>query len=163
MEFKEYTIGEFDTEEQKKFRKEVGEWLDKNITSELIQGTNELRVTAYIPGAREFAEKLGTKGWLCPEWPKEYGGAGLPAGYRSIIAEEISKRVLFGPGFLGGLTGGVAGPVITAHGTPEQKKEWLPKIAAGAGFALGVGRPARLRSLVQLPGGVRLARGHSGE
>ena len=33
MDFKEYTIGEFDTEEQKKFRKEVGEWLDKNISS----------------------------------------------------------------------------------------------------------------------------------
>jgi 3-oxocholest-4-en-26-oyl-CoA dehydrogenase alpha subunit len=141
MEFKEYTIGEFDTEEQKKFRKEVGEWLDKNITSELIQGTNELRVTAYIPGAREFAEKLGTKGWLCPEWPKEYGGAGLPAGHRSIVAEEISKRVLFGPGFLGGLTGGVAGPVIVEHGTPEQKKEWMPKIAAGAQFALGYTEP----------------------
>jgi len=102
MEFKEYKIGEYDTEEQKKLRKEVGEWLDKNITPELIQGTNEIRTTAYIPGAHEFAIKLGAKGWLVPEWPKEYGGAGLPAGSRSIIAEEIASRVLFGPGFLGG-------------------------------------------------------------
>jgi alkylation response protein AidB-like acyl-CoA dehydrogenase len=141
MDFKEYTIGEYDTEEQKKFRKEVGEWLDKNISPELIKGTNELRVTAYIPGQHEFAIKLGTKGWLVPEWPKEYGGAGLPAGYRSIVAEEISTRVLFGPGFLGGLTGGVGGPVIMEHGTPEQKKEWLPKIAAGVQFALGYTEP----------------------
>ena len=102
MDFKEYTIGEYDTEEQKKFRKEVGEWLDKNISPELIKGTNELRVTAYIPGQHEFAVKLGTKGWLVPEWPKEYGGAGLPAGYRSIVAEEISTRVLLGPVFWGG-------------------------------------------------------------
>ncbi len=141
MEFKEYTIGEFDTEEQKKFRKEVGEWMDKNVTPELIKGTNELRVTAYIPGAQEFAQRLGSKGWLCPEWPKEYGGAGLPAGSRSIIVEEISKRVLFGVGFMGGLTGGVAGPVIMLHGTEEQKKEWLPKIAAGVSFALGYTEP----------------------
>ena len=141
MEFKEYKIGEYDTEEQKKFRKEVGEWLDKNITSELIKGTNEIRVTAYIPGQHEFAVKLGEKGWLCPEWPKEYGGAGLPAGYRSIIAEEIGQRVVFGPGFLGGLTGGVQGPTIMSAGTPEQKKEWLPKIAAGALFALGYTEP----------------------
>ncbi|MGP8079407.1 MAG: acyl-CoA dehydrogenase family protein [Dehalococcoidales bacterium] len=141
MEFKEYVIGEFDTEEQKKLRKEAGEWLDKNISPELIQGTNDIRVTAYIPGAHEFAVKLGTKGWLVPEWPKEYGGAGLPAGSRSIIAEEISKRVLFGPGFLGGLTGGVQGPTIMSAGTPEQKKEWLPKIAAGAQFALGYTEP----------------------
>ena len=122
MEFREYVIGEFDTEEQKKFRKEVGEWLDKNVTPELINGTNEVRVTAYIPGAQAFAKKLGEKGWLVPEWPKEYGGAGLPAGSRSIIAEEISTRVLFGPGFLGGLTGGVQGPTIMSAGTPEQKK-----------------------------------------
>ena len=141
MEFKEYKIGEYDTEEQKKFRKEVGEWLDKNVTPELINGTNEVRVTAYIPGAQAFAKKLGEKGWLVPEWPKEYGGAGLPAGSRSIIAEEISTRVLFGPGFLGGLTGGVQGPTIMSAGTPEQKKEWLPKIAAGAQFALGYTEP----------------------
>ena len=141
MDFREYIIGEFDTEEQKKFRKEVGEWLDKNVTPELINGTNEVRVTAYIPGAQAFAKKLGEKGWLVPEWPKEYGGAGLPAGYRSIIAEEISTRVLFGPGFLGGLTGGVQGPTIMSAGTPEQKKEWLPKIAAGAQFALGYTEP----------------------
>ena len=141
MDFKEYTIGEFDTEEQKKFRQEVGEWLDKNISPELIKGTNEIRVTAYIPGAHEFAVKLGTKGWLVPEWPKEYGGAGLPTGYRAIVAEEIGKRVLFGPGFLGGLTGGVQGPTIMSAGTPEQKKEWLPKIAAGAQFALGYTEP----------------------
>ncbi len=141
MEFREYVIGEFDTEEQKKFRKEVGEWLDKNDTPELINGTNEVRVTAYIPGAQAFAKKLGEKGWLVPEWPKEYGGAGLPAGSRSIIAEEISTRVLFGPGFLGGLTGRVQGPTIMSAGTPEQKKEWLPKIAAGAQFALGYTEP----------------------
>ena len=27
------------------------------------------------------------------------------------------------------------------HGTPEQKKEWLPKIAAGVQFALGYTEP----------------------
>ena len=64
MEFKEYVIGEFDTEEQKKFRKEVGEWLDKNITPEFVKVTNELRVTGRFPGQQEFAVKLGTKGWL---------------------------------------------------------------------------------------------------
>ena len=57
MDFKEYTIGEFDTEEQKKFRKEVGEWLDKNISPELVKGTNELRVTANIPGRAGVCRK----------------------------------------------------------------------------------------------------------
>ena len=141
MDFREYVIGEIDTEEQKKFRKELGEWLDKNISPELIESTWILRTTANIPHANDFAKKLGEKGWLVPEWPKEYGGAGLPAGYSTIVAEEISKRVLWAPGLLGGLTGGVQGPIIMQHGTPEQKKEWLTKIAAGAQFALGYTEP----------------------
>jgi hypothetical protein len=141
MDFKEYKIGEYDNEDQKKFRKELGEWLDKNISPELVESTWILRTTANIPYAHEFAQKLGEKGWLVPEWPKEYGGAGLPAGYSTIVAEELSKRVLWAPGFLGGLTGGVQGPIIMRHGTPEQKKEWLPKIAAGAQFALGYTEP----------------------
>ena len=141
MDFREYIIGELDNEEQKKFRKELGEWLDKNISPELVESTWVLRTTANIPYANDFAKKLGEKGWLCPEWPKEYGGAGLPAGYATIVAEEISKRVLWAPGFLGGLIGGVQGPIIMQHGTPEQKQEWLPKIAAGAQFALGYTEP----------------------
>jgi alkylation response protein AidB-like acyl-CoA dehydrogenase len=141
MDFKEYTIGEYDTEEQKKFRKEVGDWLDKNIPKELVDSTWKLRVTANIDHAHEFAEKLGAKGWLVPEWPKEYGGSALPHGTATIVAEEISKRVLWAPGFIGGLTGGVQGPIIMRHGTPEQKKEWLPRIAAGAQFALGYTEP----------------------
>jgi len=142
MDFKEYAIGEFDTEEQKKFRKEIGEWLDKNISPELVQETKKLRVTGNIMGAAELISKLGARGWLVPEWPKEYGGAGLPAGHRSIIAEEIGTRLTTVlPGFLGSLLGGVAGPAIMRHGTEEQKKEWLPKIAAGAVFAIGYTEP----------------------
>ena len=100
MEFKEYTIGEFDTEEQKKFRKEVGEWLDKNIKPELVQEAKKLRMTGSITGSHEFAKQLGAKGWLCPEWPKEYGGAGLSAGDRRVISEEIYARLTPIPGFL---------------------------------------------------------------
>jgi len=39
MDFKEYKIGEYDNEDQKKFRKELGEWLDKNISPELVEST----------------------------------------------------------------------------------------------------------------------------
>ena len=46
-----------------------------------------------------------------------------------------------GARFSGWLNGRGTGPIIMKHGTPEQKKEWLPKIAAGASFALGYTEP----------------------
>ena len=46
MDFKEYSIGEFDTEEQKKFRQEVREWIDKNMDPRLSHHGRRARVTA---------------------------------------------------------------------------------------------------------------------
>ncbi len=138
MDFKEYSIGEFDTEEQKKFRQEVRDWFGKNISPELVQEAKELRITAEIPGAKELASKLGAKGWLVPEWPKEYGGAGLSVEHRYILAEEVAVRV---PGLQLDLRGGIVGQTVLRHGTEEQKRYWLPKIAMGENACLGYTEP----------------------
>jgi len=65
-----------------------------NLSMELTSQSN-----AYIPGAQAFAKKTWRKRMAVPEWPKEYGGAGLRRGLEASIAEEISTRVLFGPVF----------------------------------------------------------------
>ena len=77
MDFKEYSVGEFDTEEQKKFRKEVRDWLDKNIGPRLAQPAEERGEPADADSLDtiEFGRKLAAKGWLVPEWPKEYRGS----------------------------------------------------------------------------------------
>ena len=143
MDFKEYSIGEFDTEEQKKFRKEVRDWIDKNIGPSLTQPAEEraLDREADLHDTKEFGRKLAAKGWLTPEWPKEYGGAGLSADHRYIINQEVAARDIELPGHWGNFQGGVPGPTLMHFGTEEQKKEWLPKIAAGALFALGYTEP----------------------
>ena len=143
MDFKEYSIGEFDTEEQKEFRKEVRDWIDKNIGHSLTQPAEEraLDREADLHDAKEFGRKLAAKGWLTPEWPKEYGGAGLSADHRYIINQEVAARDIELPGHWGNFQGGVPGPTLMHFGTEEQKKEWLPKIAAGALFALGYTEP----------------------
>jgi len=72
-----------------------------------------------------------------PEWSKEFGGAGLTAGQRYIINQEVAARNIELPGHWGNFQGGVPGPTMMKFATEEQKKEWLPKIAAGALFSLG--------------------------
>ncbi len=141
MDFKEYSDGAFDTEEQKKFRKEVRDWLDKNIPPELAKSDEEEISTTRMQKGREFARKLGAKGWLAPEWPKEYGGAGLSPELRHIIAQEVAARNVPLPAHTGNFQGGIAGPAVMRFGTEEQKKEWGPRIAAGAVFSLGYTEP----------------------
>ena len=143
MDFKEYSIGAFDTEEQKKFRQEVRDWLDKNVNPRLAQSAEERGEPPDTDSlvVMAFGRKLAAKGWLVPEWPKEYGGAGLTSDQRYIINQEVAARNIELPGHWGNFQGGVPGPTLMRFGTEEQKKEWLPKIAAGALFSLGYTEP----------------------
>ena len=143
MDFKEYSIGEFDTEEQKKFRKEVREWVETNIGTSLTKPPEERALNHEVDllDTKEFGQKLAAKGWLVTEWPKEVGGAGLSSDQRYIINQEVVARHIELPGHWGNFQGGVAGPTIMRFGTEEQKKMWLPRIACGALFSLGYTEP----------------------
>jgi acyl-CoA dehydrogenase len=76
----------------------------------------------------EFVEALTDTGCLGALVPEEYGGLGLGLGDASVILEGINAN------------GGNAGPVhaqlytmgsLLRHGSEEQKKRYLPKIASG--------------------------------
>ena len=103
MDFKEYSIGEFDTEEQKKFRQEVREWIDKNMDPRLAVSAEERGLPPDTDSdlTRAFGRKLAAKGWLVPEWPKEVGGAGLTSEQRYIINQEVAARNIELPGHWG--------------------------------------------------------------
>jgi hypothetical protein len=70
-------------------------------------------------------------------WPREFGGQGGSRVDQYIVEEELVRAGL--PITRGG--GGV--PAIAAHGTPEQKAEFiLPAINDDVYFALGFSEPA---------------------
>jgi alkylation response protein AidB-like acyl-CoA dehydrogenase len=141
MDFKEYYVGERDTEEEAEFRQEVRDFLDEQLTPDVLEKILEERDQYYEgrPHAREFSRKLGAKGWLVPQWPKEYGGLGSSPAHRRIIIEELSSR---GASAGGGIATSIVGPVIMLHGTEEQKREFLPKIARGdIEMSLGYSEP----------------------
>jgi acyl-CoA dehydrogenase len=75
-----------------------------------------------------FVDALTGAGWMSALIPEEYGGSGLSLTEASVIMEEITKS--------GGNAGCCHGQMynmntLLRHGSAEQKKKYLPKIAAG--------------------------------
>jgi acyl-CoA dehydrogenase len=75
-----------------------------------------------------FVEALTREGWLAALIPEEYGGAGLGLAEASVIMEEINRS--------GGNSGACHGQMynmgtLVRHGSPEQKRTYLPRIASG--------------------------------
>ena len=115
------------TEEDEAFRSEVIEFIRQELPPDWGQ-------QAEAEGGRddferEFARKLGSKGWLTPSWPVEYGGKGWSIIQQMIFNEELAKH----KAPLSMVNAGVnlAGPSIMVHGTEEQKQKYLPGIASG--------------------------------
>ncbi len=68
---------------------------------------------------------LAANGWLTMAWPKEYGGRGATQMEQLIFKEELFEA---GGGF-DFLGVQLAGPTIMVHGSEEQKRQHLPRIA----------------------------------
>jgi acyl-CoA dehydrogenase len=75
-----------------------------------------------------FVDALTKAGWMSALIPEEYGGSGLSLTEASVIMEEVTRS--------GGNAGSCHGQMynmntLLRHGSPAQKKKYLPKIAAG--------------------------------
>ena len=81
----------------------------------------------YIP--LETIEKLAELGVFGVSMPEEFGGLGLGKEAMCIVSEELSRGYI-GVGSLG-TRSEIAGELIIANGTDEQKQNYLPKIASG--------------------------------
>ncbi|HMM52378.1 MAG TPA: acyl-CoA dehydrogenase family protein [Burkholderiaceae bacterium] len=75
-----------------------------------------------------FVDALTNAGWMAALIPQEYGGSGLGLTEASVIMEEINRA--------GGNSGALHGQMynmgtLLRHGSEEQKRKYLPKIATG--------------------------------
>jgi len=105
------------------FRSALRKFLDKEAYPYYEQWEED----RMIP--RSFWRKLGDNGFLCPEVDEQYGGSGVDFGFSVIINEELER---VGSGLVGvSLHNDIVIPYITAYGTDEQKRRWLPKSATG--------------------------------
>ncbi len=78
---------------------------------------------------RSAWEQAGEAGLLCASVPEEYGGAGGTFAHEAVIIEAIGHVGVDGFGI--GLHNSIVAPYILNHGSEEQKKRWLPRLATG--------------------------------
>jgi alkylation response protein AidB-like acyl-CoA dehydrogenase len=75
---------------------------------------------------KRWQRKIYDAGLLGVEWPRAYGGGGMPAGSQRVVAEEMGRAGV--PFIINRVGLDWAGPTILAAGTEEQKKRHLAPI-----------------------------------
>ncbi|MDP6605379.1 MAG: acyl-CoA dehydrogenase family protein [Dehalococcoidia bacterium] len=101
------------------FRQRVRDFLDEHWTN-----ADDTSTEGQQRG-RNFEKVLADNGWLTMAWPEQYGGQGASHVEQMIYKEEAALHAA--PTGGGGVS--LVGPTLQIHGTEEQKKEHLPKIA----------------------------------
>ena len=138
------------------FRREVRAWIEENCPeSQRRPMTPEEQYyggrNADFPSAdaRLWYERVREKGWICPDWPTEYGGGGLDALYTKVIKEEMKAAKARTP--LYGLGIWMLGPALLEYGNQAQKEKHLRAIINGqARWAQGYSEPGSGSDLASL-------------
>ncbi|MDX3886279.1 MAG: acyl-CoA dehydrogenase family protein [Sphingomonas sp.] len=130
--------------EQRALRREFRSYLAGIMTEEVRAAT----VGAESgPVYRDVIRRMGADGWLTPGWPMEYGGRGLDPSMQKILLEELVLAEAPFPF----VTVNTVGPALMRIGTEAQKREILPRIAAGdLIFAIGYTEPGAGSDLASL-------------
>jgi alkylation response protein AidB-like acyl-CoA dehydrogenase len=112
------------SEEQEMLRKSARDFLAKEAPMTWVRRMME--------DDRGFEDgqwkKMAELGWMGLILPEQYGGSGLDFVDLVVILEEMGRAVLPGPFFSTVILGGVA---LAEGGSEAQKRELLPKVAAG--------------------------------
>ena len=109
------------------------EQAQRYIAKELVPHLDDWRRQGFIP--REVWRPFGELGFLLPEMPEAYGGAGANLAYQLVVQDELARAEV--PANSAVHT--IAAHYILDYGTEEQKQRWLPRLASGellAGIAL---------------------------
>jgi alkylation response protein AidB-like acyl-CoA dehydrogenase len=111
------------------------------LAEELAAGTFTTHVDTWLSGVDPaFSRKLGARGWLGMTWPREYGGHERSAMERYAVTEELLAAGA--PVAAHWIADRQSGLALLRYGTEAQRKEILPRIAAGeCYFVIGMSEP----------------------
>jgi alkylation response protein AidB-like acyl-CoA dehydrogenase len=120
------------SDEDEAFRAEARSWLTEQLDGDFANvkgrgGPGDEH--ALFDERLAWEQHLGASGWNCVGWPKEHGGRGLSLHQQVIWFEEYARAG--GPGRLGHIGEGLAGPTIMHFGNADQQRRFLPPIVAG--------------------------------
>jgi alkylation response protein AidB-like acyl-CoA dehydrogenase len=113
------------------FRRHVAQWLAENLTGqfgELRGAGGPGREHEAYAGRLAWNRHLAAAGWTCLGWPAEYGGRGATLAQQVIFHEEYARSDA--PARVAIVGEELLGPTLIALGTPEQRRRFLPPIAA---------------------------------
>jgi len=115
-------------DDHQSFRSSVREFLDRSVVPHVEQHAAE----KALP--RGFWLEAGKQGLLGLEIPEEFGGSGdLKDGdyrFNAVLTEELSKVNASLPSCVG-IHADIVAPYLVELTTEEQRKRWLPGVAAG--------------------------------
>lgn len=132
---------DFDFSEDQKFLKgEARKFLEARCPTAVVRGVLDDDGRAYDEG---LWKAVAAQGWLGTAIPEEFGGLGLGGLELCVIAEELGRALTPIP-FAS--TVYFVAEALKLAGSPAQKTQWLPKIAAGEtiGCFATVERPGAL-------------------
>jgi len=106
----------------------IREEMRKFADTEVVGHAHKWHLTnSYIP--LEIIAQMSELGVFGLTIPEEFGGMGLGKESMCVVSEELSRGYI-GVGSLG-TRSEIAAELILGSGTEEQKRKWLPAIAAG--------------------------------
>lgn len=96
------------------------------IENEMAPGDEEARKRGHVGHA--LWRKAGELGLLCADIPEEYGGSGGDFRHEAVLCEEMARRGLSG---MSVSVHSIVAHYLLNHGTEEQKRRYLPRMARG--------------------------------
>jgi alkylation response protein AidB-like acyl-CoA dehydrogenase len=134
------------TPEQDAFRREVREFLARELPAEGLRHYEDGWITGFSPA---FSRKVGARGWIGLTWPTRYGGQARGPMDRLILAEELLRAGA--PVAAHWLGDRQVGPALLAYGSEEQRAFFLPRTARGEiTFCIAMSEPAAGSDLAAL-------------
>ncbi|MCW3473079.1 acyl-CoA dehydrogenase family protein [Limobrevibacterium gyesilva] len=115
---------DLDSLDDDSFRVVVRRWVEANYPEELRNPPKRLHWRDNKP----WYFKLAEQGWLCPGWPRAFGGMGLSAAKQIIFIEECERHGVARTNDHGIV---MVGPLLIQYGSKEQQDFFLPKILSG--------------------------------
>jgi len=110
--------------EHESFRSTVRSFIEKEISPHHEQWEKDGLVY------RSVWTRAGELGLLCFDVDEQYGGAGVnDFRYNMVMAEELTRAGVNGPGFL--VHTDIIVPYVSSLGTEDQKQRWLPGLVSG--------------------------------
>jgi acyl-CoA dehydrogenase len=123
-------------------------WMDEDLTifrdavarfvdAEMVPNDEQWRKQQHV--GKDIWRKAGAMGLLCTDIAADYGGVGGDFRHEAILYEETARRGITG---FGQGVHSICAHYLLNHGTEEQKRRFLPRMASGELIgAIGMSEP----------------------